>query len=384
MSPDAGDEPLWRDALGLASQAITLSNPNPRVGCVLLSADGRVIGRGHTQAAGGPHAEVMALREAQAGGHATAGARALVTLEPCSHHGRTPPCCDALIAAGVARVDIATIDPNPRVAGQGIERLRAAGIDVQVLPSAHPVAIASRELNIGFFSRMIRGTPWVRMKIAASLDGITALPNGASQWITSEASREDGHHWRARACAVLTGAGTVLQDDPRLDARLPALTRQPHLVVIDSRLDTPVSARLFDAPHGGLERQRWLFHATADARRAQALADRGAQTLSAPGPSGKVDLGAALRELARREVNEVHIEAGARLNASLLREGLVDELLVYLAPRLLGQGAGMAPFGPLESLAQGVPLRWIETAPIDIDLRLRAIVRNRDEFLTNC
>ena len=373
----------WNRCLEFAELSLLLSNPNPRVGCVITAADGREIGSGHTQQAGGPHAEVMALRDAQSRSETVAGATAYVTLEPCSHHGRTPPCCDALIAAQVARVVVATTDPNPRVASQGLERLRAAGIQVDLLPTDHPVAIRSRELNIGFFSRMMRGTPWVRMKIAASLDGITALPNGQSQWITGEAAREDGHRWRARACAVLTGAGTVLEDNPRLDARLPDLVRQPHLAVIDSRLDTPPTARLFEPPHGGLQRGLWFFHAEADNPRAENLQQHGADTISMPGANGKVDLGAAMRELARREVNELHVEAGAKLNASLLREGWVDELLVYLAPRLLGQGAGMAPFGPLERLADGTPLRWLDTQALGTDLRLRARIHGRDAFITN-
>lgn len=370
-------------ALDLAERALFLSNPNPRVGCVLVAPDDRVIGRGHTQQAGGPHAEVMALRDAQSRGEKLTGATAYVTLEPCSHHGRTPPCCDALIAAQVARVVVATTDPNPRVAGQGLERLRAEGIQVDLLPTDHPAAIRSRELNIGFFSRMIRGTPWVRMKIAASLDGITALPNGQSQWITGEAARADGHRWRARACAVLTGAGTVLQDDPRLDARVPELTRQPHLAVIDSRLDIPPTARLFEPPQGGLPRHLWFFHADPANARASALQQRGADTIPTPGSNGKVDLGETLRELARREVNEVHVEAGAKLNASLLREGRVDELLLYLAPRLLGQGAGMAPFGPLEHIPEGIALDWQDTQAVGEDWRVRAKVRGRDTFLTN-
>ncbi|NIM40756.1 MAG: bifunctional diaminohydroxyphosphoribosylaminopyrimidine deaminase/5-amino-6-(5-phosphoribosylamino)uracil reductase RibD [Hydrogenophaga sp.] len=373
----------WTKSLFLSERSLLLSNPNPRVGCVLVASGDRVIGEGHTQQAGAPHAEVMALRDARARGESVAGATAYVTLEPCSHFGRTPPCCDALIAAQVSRVVVATTDPNPRVAGQGLERLRAAGVQVDLLPTDHPAAIRSRELNIGFFSRMIRGTPWVRMKVAASLDGITALPNGQSQWITSEAAREDGHRWRARACAVLTGAGTVLEDNPRLDARLPGLVRQPHLAVIDSRLDTPPTARLFEPPHGGLPRNLWFFHADPAESRAKALQQRGAHTIPLPGEKGKVDLGAALRELALREVNELHVEAGAKLNASLLREAWVDELLVYLAPRLLGQGAGMAPLGPLERLADGVALRWLDSQAIGADLRLRARVEGRDAFLTN-
>lgn len=227
--------PLYIDtALSCAQQAVGLSEPNPRVGCVLTSPTGEVIGQGHTQRVGGPHAEIEALRDAQARGVSTQGATAYVTLEPCSHHGRTPPCCDALVAAGVARVVMATLDPNPLVGGRGAERLRAAGIAVDVLPPNSEQAQAARELNIGFFSRMIRQTPWVRMKMAASLDGVTALNNGASQWITGAPARTDGHAWRARAGAVLTGIGTVLEDDPMLDVRLVPATRQPHLVIVDS------------------------------------------------------------------------------------------------------------------------------------------------------
>ncbi len=375
------DRALMQRALALAGQALTLSNPNPRVGCVLVRADGTLIGQGHTQQVGGPHAEVMALRDAQANGHATEGATAFVTLEPCSHHGRTPPCCDALVAARVSRVVIATLDPNPKVAGRGAQRLRDAGVAVDLLPGADPLSVAARELNIGFFSRMVRGRPWVRMKIAASLDGITALPHGQSQWITGEAARADGHTWRARACAVLTGAGTVLQDNPRLDARVAGLERQPHLVVIDSRLDTPPHARLFEPPAAPGRRMVWFAHAGADAGRVSALQARGADTIDLPGPGGKVDLEALMHELARREVNEIHVEAGARLNASLLREGQVDELLVYLAPALLGQGGGMAPFGPLQSLADKVPLRWREVKGVGDDLRITAVVDGRDAFL---
>ena len=222
-------------ALGWAQRSLWLTSPNPRVGCVLVNPAGRTIGQGHTQQAGGPHAEVMALRDAAAQGHSTAGATAYVTLEPCSHHGRTGPCCDALINAGVRKVVASIADPNPLVAGQGFARLRAAGVDVEVGPGA----AESRELNIGFFSRMLRKTPWVRMKIAASLDGKTALPDGTSQWITSEAARTDGHAWRARACAVLTGIGTVLEDNPRLDVRLVDTPRQPIRVLVDSRLQVP-------------------------------------------------------------------------------------------------------------------------------------------------
>lgn len=371
--------PLQR-ALELSQQALTLSNPNPRVGCVITGADGAVLGEGFTQAAGQAHAEVMALRDAAARGHSVVGATAWVTLEPCSHFGRTPPCCDALVAAGIGTVHIATLDPNPLVAGRGAERLRAAGVQVHVLPPNDALAQAVRRLNVGFFSRMQRGTPWVRMKIAASLDGITALPNGQSQWITGPEARRDGHAWRARACAVLTGIGTVLEDDSMLDVRDVPVTRQPHLVVVDSGLHTPLHARLWQAPAQGLPRQIWLAHHGQPAT-AAALQARGASLLPSPGPGPKVDLPWLLAELGRREVNELHLEAGHKLNGSFLREGLVDELLVYLAPTWLGQGAGMSRFGPLDSLQQALALRFEEVAPVGQDLRVRAVVQGRDSWL---
>lgn len=364
-----------------ASAALRLSNPNPRVGCTIASPDGRVIGEGHTQQAGGPHAEVMALRDAQRRGESVVGATVFVTLEPCSHHGRTPPCCDALIDARVGKVVVATGDPNPLVAGRGIDRLLAAGIEVELLAPGSEAAVASRELNIGFFSRMIRGTPWVRMKMAASLDGTTALDNGESQWITGEAARADGHAWRARACAVLTGIGTVLEDDPRLDVRLVDTPRQPHLVVVDSRLQIPQSARLFETPESGQARQVWIYHAARDMDKEAALRARGAKLIDLPDARHKVALGAMLRDLGRREVNELHVEAGHKLNGSLLRAGLVDELLLYLAPQLLGQGAGLSDLGPLRSLQEGIPLRFASLERIGGDLRILARVRDRDAFL---
>ncbi|GAC1389242.1 MAG: bifunctional diaminohydroxyphosphoribosylaminopyrimidine deaminase/5-amino-6-(5-phosphoribosylamino)uracil reductase RibD [Variovorax sp.] len=363
--------PPLAQALALAHRAIGLSEPNPRVGCVLVAPDGTVIGQGHTQRVGQAHAEVMALRDAQAAGRPVRGATAYVTLEPCAHHGRTGPCCDALIAAGIARVVASCTDPNPLVAGRGFERLRAAGIDVQVGPGA----AEARELNLGFFSRMVRGTPWVRLKVAASLDGRTALDDGRSQWITGEPARADGHTWRARATAVLTGIGTVLQDDPRLDVRHADAPRQPDLVVVDSHLQTPVSARLFGA--GRLVR---ICCAVADAPRRAELEARGAEVIMMPNAGGKVDLYALLRELARREVNELHVEAGFKLNGSLVREGLVDEVLAYLAPKLIGQGQGMASFGPLAGLDAAVPLAFHRIDRIGADLRLLARVVGRDAF----
>ena len=292
-------------ALGLAAQALFLSNPNPRVGCVITAPDGQVLGQGFTQQAGGPHAEVMALRDAAAKGHDVGGATAYVTLEPCSHHGRTGPCCDALAQAGIAKVVASIADPNPLVAGRGFERLRAAGVEVVVGPGA----AESRELNIGFFSRMVRGTPWVRLKLAASLDGTTALSNGASQWITSRTARADGHAWRARACAVLTGIGTVLDDNPRLDVRDVPTPRQPHVVVVDSQLQTPLDAQLFIAG-----RACYIYAASQNDAKKFALEARGATVIYLPNPQGKVDLQAMLRDLAQRGVNELHVEAGNMLH----------------------------------------------------------------------
>jgi diaminohydroxyphosphoribosylaminopyrimidine deaminase / 5-amino-6-(5-phosphoribosylamino)uracil reductase len=372
MEPAETSETYMRQALALAARAVGLSEPNPRVGCVIVSADGRqVLGEGHTQPAGQAHAEIMALRDAQARGHSVAGATAYVTLEPCAHHGRTGPCCEALAAAGIGRVVAALPDPNPLVAGQGLARLRAAGVDVEIGPGA----AVSRELNIGFFSRMVRGTPWLRMKVAATLDGKTALDNGTSQWITSEAARADGHAWRARAGAVLTGIGTLLEDDPRLDVRLAPAPRQPDAVVVDSRLETPPGARIFQPG-----RRLFIYAAVQDAQRQAALEARGATVVILPGPGGKVDLAAMLRDLAQRGVNELHVEAGHKLNGSLIREGLVDELLVYLAPKLVGQGREMAHFGPLADLGQAVGFDFLSAEMVGPDLRLIARIPGRDRF----
>lgn len=356
------DPAAMREALALARQAVGLSEPNPRVGCVITASDGRALGRGSTQRAGEAHAEVMALRDAAAHGESVRGATAFVTLEPCSHHGRTPPCCDALVAAGLARVVAAVEDPNPQVAGQGAARLRAAGLAVEV----GLLADEARELNIGFFSRMQRGRPWVRLKAAVSLDGRSALPNGASQWITGEAARADGHAWRKRAGAVLTGAGTVRDDDPRLDVRLVDTVLQPLRVLIDSRLQTPPAARLLDAPG------RVLVYCAGEHAGAAALRARGAEIVSLPDARGKVDLGAALADLARRGINELHVEAGAQLGGSFVREGWVDEYLVYLAPKLLGAGRDLAAFGTLEKLADAVPLHFHSVDRVGDDLRVIA------------
>lgn len=365
IAADPAHPLLWAmcEALALAQQAIALSEPNPRVGCVILSPDGQVIGRGHTQQAGGPHAEVVALRDAAAQGHAVRGATVVVTLEPCAHHGRTPPCCDALVQAGVGRVVMALEDPNPLVAGQGAARLRAAGIAVDT----GLCATAARELNIGFFSRMERQRPWVRLKIAASLDGRTALPNGVSQWITGTDARTDGHAWRRRAGAVLTGVGTVVEDDPQLDVRLVPTPRQPLRVVVDSRLDAPLGARLFQAPESVL-----VYAATPPAERHAEYTRRGIEVAMKPNAQGKVDLAAMLTDLAARGINELHVEAGHKLNGSFVREGLVDEYLLYLAPKLLGAGRDLAAFGPLSTLADAVALQFHQIDRVGDDLRVLA------------
>ena len=360
-------------ALDLARQALFISNPNPRVGCVLVNAQGEIIGQGFTQQAGGPHAEVMALRDAAAHGNDTRGATAYVTLEPCSHTGRTGPCCNALIDAGIANVVGAITDPNPQVAGQGFDKLRAAGIHVEIDVAA---GTASRELNIGFFSRMVRGTPWVRMKAATSLDGVTALHNGQSQWITAPEARADGHAWRARACAVLTGIGTVLEDNPRLNVRAISTPRQPQIVVVDSKLDMPLDAHVLKASSGCT-----IYTSSTNQTKTEALQALGATVICMPNTHGKVDLAAMLRDLGNRGTNELHVEAGFKLNGSFLREGLVDELLLYMAPKLLGSGAmGMANFGPLDALTQATPLQWHDVQRIGDDLRVIARIVGRDQF----
>lgn len=351
------------EALALAEQAVGLSDPNPRVGCVICAADGRVIGRGHTQAAGEAHAEVMALRDAVAHGESVCGATVHVTLEPCSHHGRTTPCCEALIEAGVGRVVVALQDPNPLVAGRGLVRLRAAGIAVEDGTGG----AASRELNIGFCSRMERGRPWLRLKAAVSLDGRSALANGASQWITGPEARRDGHAFRKRAGALLTGVGTVRDDDPRLDVRLVSSARQPLRVIVDSRLQTPPDARILEAPGKVL-----IYADTIDSARAAPLTWRGAEIIALPGTGGKVDLNALLRDLAARGINELHVEAGHKLNGSFVRAGLVDEFLIYMAPKLLGIGRELAAFGPLERLADGVALHFSSVVSLGDDLRIIA------------
>ena len=290
-----------------------------------------------------------------------------MTLEPCNHTGRTPPCADALIRAGVARVIGAMEDPNPNVAGGGFEHLRAAGIEVR----NGLMEAEARELNIGFHRRMTTGLPWVRLKIAASLDGKTALANGQSQWITGPDARRDGHHWRARACAVLTGIGTVLEDNPQLNVRDVITPRQPAKVIVDSQLQTPPDARILETSLDG--GKVLIAAATNDPEKRAQLESRGAEIIILPNPSGKVDLPELLRELGRRHMNEVHVESGFKLNGSFLREACVDELLVYFAASIIGdQGQGMFNLAELTELEQRVKLKLHNVTQVGNDLRLMA------------
>lgn len=358
------DHAFMSRALELAELGMNTTTPNPRVGCVIVK-DHAVVGEGWHRRAGEPHAEALAL--AQAGGRAR-GATVYVTLEPCAHVGRTPPCADALIDARVGRVIAAMEDPDPRVAGRGLTRLREAGIDVR----CGLLAPRAEALNIGFVTRMRHGRPWVRMKIAASLDGMAALPDGRSQWITGEAARADGHAWRARACAILTGHGTVRDDDPRLTVRAIQTGRQPLKVLVDSRLESPPTAQVFSVPPT-------LVVAAGDhPQRRSALEALGVEVVVIGGAGGKVDLPATMRSLAERGINELHVEAGPQLNASLLREDCVDELLVYLAPCLLGDGRRFAALPAVASLDERRALRFEEVVMLGDDLRLRARLPDRE------
>lgn len=361
-------------ALHLAHDAIGRSDPNPRVGCVIADASGRVVGEGSTQQAGQAHAEVMALQMAQRAGAALAGGTAWVNLEPCSHHGRTAPCCDALIAARLHRVVVGTVDPNPLVAGSGLARLRAAGIEVDL--AAGDVAQRALELNIGFFSRMRRGRPWVRLKLAASLDGSTALRSGESQWITGEDARIDGHVWRRRAGAVLTGAGTVVGDDPRLDVRHVPSELQPLRVVVDSHLRVSPQARVFESPGSAL-----VYCAQAAPGSMDALCARGVEVVCRPDADGRVDLMGALTDLAARGVNELHVECGRTLAGSLLRHDLLDDLLLYLAPRALGPGRGMFDVPPLTHMTAAWDFRFHSADFVGSDLRIVARRATRGSLL---
>lgn len=360
---DARDADHMARALRLARRGLHTTDPNPRVGCVLVK-DGRIVGEGWHERAGEPHAEVMALRAA---GEAAGGATAYVSLEPCCHHGRTPPCTEALIQAGVRRVVCAMQDPNPTVAGRGAQRLRETGLEVEV----GLLATEAATLNPGFIARMHRGRPYVRTKLAASLDGRTAMASGESKWITGEAARADVQQWRARSSAMLTGSGTVRMDDPALTVRGVVVARQPLRVVVEGRHQPmPVDARLLQEPGETL-----IASAGMEADRAHLLRTRGAQVLTLPGEDGRVDLAALLRELAGREMNEVMVEAGPRLNGALLAQGLVDEILLYLAPHLMGDAArGLFHLPGLQRLAERIELDILDVRAVGRDWRVQARV----------
>jgi diaminohydroxyphosphoribosylaminopyrimidine deaminase/5-amino-6-(5-phosphoribosylamino)uracil reductase len=358
----ASDHDFMARALRLAELGLYTTTPNPRVGCLIVN-NGVPVGKGWHHSAGTPHAEINAL---QAAGSAARGATVYISLEPCSHHGRTPPCAQALIAAGVTRVVAAMQDPNPQVAGRGLALLKAAGIACE----CGLLEAEARELNLGFVSRMTRGRPWVRVKIAASLDGKTALENGASQWITGSAARLDGQRWRARACAILSGIGTVRSDDPQLNVRDVETPRQPLKVVVDSRLELPLAARVLK---GGKVLVASAGETSDTSEKLNALRAIGAEVVRLPNADGKVDLPALMIELGRRGINELHVEGGARLNGALLAAGLVDELLLYLAPCLIGDAArGMFAFPALESLAAKHTLAIHDVRTVGNDLRLLA------------
>lgn len=349
------DYSFMAQALTLATRGLYTTTPNPRVGCVLVK-DNRIVGEGWHRCAGEPHAEVHALRAA---GKNAQGATAYVTLEPCSHHGRTPPCADALIAAGVKRVVAALRDPNPLVAGRGLDRLSAAGIEI----ASGLFETEAAELNIGFVSRMVRSRPWLRVKTGCSLDGRTALPDGQSQWITSAASRSDVQQLRARSCAMLTGIGTVLLDDPQLTVRELDTGRQPLRVIVDSQLRTSPDAQILRTP-GVL-----IACHEADTARAKNLQEAGAEVLVIADSDGRVDLQALLEELGRRGCNEVTVEAGAELVGALLKANLVDEWVLYQAPVLIGDPArGVANLGQ-HNLSQKLAPRVLEKTDCGPDLR---------------
>lgn len=367
------DETHMRHALALAARGMFTTTPNPRVGCV-LAKDDVVVGEGWHERAGSAHAEVMAI--ASAGAHRAAGATAYVTLEPCNYFGRTPPCVDALSQAGIARVIVAMQDPNPQVSGGGLARLRDAGIDVR----CGLLGEEAMDLNCGFAKRMATGLPWVRVKSAASIDGRTALPDGTSQWITGADARDDGHAWRARACAVVTGIGTVRKDNPRMNVRAIATPRQPLRVVVDTRFEIDAAAAVLAGGHA-LVAVCVDLAAPVYAEKAQLLADHGVEVVQLPAeaPGGKVDLAALMKLLGDRACNEVHVEGGAQLSGAMMRLGLIDEWLLYLAPVFLGDGLPMAAdIGPWARLDDAPRWRWKDQALIGDALRVR-LVKNQPQ-----
>jgi len=345
-------------ALRLARRGLRTAHPNPRVGCVVV-ADGEVVGEGWHERAGDPHAEIIAL---EAAGERSRGATMYLNLEPCCHQGRTPPCTDAVIDAGIARVVMAMEDPNPQVGGGGVQILRSAGVEVDV----GLMADAARTLNRGFVSRMTRGRPWVTVKVAASLDGRTAMPDGCSQWITSEASRADAHRMRARTAAIMTGSGTVLADDPALTARVDGVERQPLRVLVDGALRVPRGARLFSAD------ARVVIATTLEPRDGD-YGDH-VDVVAMPGAGGRGDLTALMRHLGEREVNELVVEAGASLAGALLKMQLVDEIVFYLAPMLLGaHAAGMFELAHIRDLEDNIAMNVTDIRQVGPDIKITAL-----------
>lgn len=351
------------DALRLARQGLFTTSPNPRVGCVIVK-NNQLVGQGAHLKAGEPHAEVYALREAGSQAH---GADVYVTLEPCSHHGKTPPCVEAVLAARPKRVIIAMQDPNPLVAGRGIKALQQAGVEV----IAGVMEQEAKLLNPGFISRMISGIPYVRCKVAASLDGRTALANGKSQWITGEAARLDVQHWRAQSCAIVTGIGTVLADNPNMTVRLPGVIRHPLRVIVDSHLQTPLNSNML--AQDTLQHSPLLIaHADTEPAREKALSAAGAELVHLPRIDGKVDLSALMQLLAQRGVNEVLLEAGQGLNGGFLQSGLIDEFIFYYAPKIMGDAArAMFAIPELVSMQQVNHLKILDVRQFGQDLRLR-------------
>lgn len=356
----ASDYEYMSYALQLAERGLFTASPNPRVGCVIVN-NSKVVGTGWHERAGEPHAEIHALREA---GDLAKGATVYVTLEPCSHHGRTPPCVEALIQAGVCKVVMAMNDPNPHVNGQGKEWLQKAGIEIQ----AGLLAEEAERLNIGFVTRMRHARPWVRTKIAASLDGRTALKNGKSQWITSAAARRDGHKWRARSCAILTGISSIRKDDSQLTVRHIETSRQPVRVVVDSRLEIPLQAKLLQNAD-----TTWIFTAQTDREKIHQVADTGAHIIMLPDSAGKVDLKAMMMKLAESGINELLVEAGPVLNGALVTAGLVDEIIFYFSPSLLGNSAqAMLALPEIGDLSEKYDLEISDIRKIGMDVCLIA------------
>lgn len=368
------DQTFMAQALELARSAMYVPTPNPRVGCVIVK-DGQVLAQGVTQAAGQAHAEVMALRDLAQKGLSAHGATVYVSLEPCSHHGKTPPCTDALVKANPARVVIAHVDPYPAVSGRGIAALRQAGIEVTV----GVLAKEALEINPGFVSRMVRGMPYVWAKIAASMDRFTALPDGQSKWITGAEARADGHHWRARSCLVLSGIGTVRADDPQLNVRDVQTERQPMRAVVDPKLEIPDQAKLLDTQ--GLI----LFAANPTPSRIAALQARGAVVVDLPLADNpdRVDMQAVMQWLAENDINEVHVEAGAGINGALWRAGCVDELILYLAPTFLGHGMPMLDIPGIDQLSEADQLSFVDHGNVGEDIRIRARKLDRWQALVD-